>query len=238
MYQLIEKLIKKKAEIINSYLDMYESGKGGVFVYFNQNSFNNFYKNPPLIELTNEFMFYQEGIGLYILLKLFNKWEFERIDSTEIHENFISILIQKKNSVVFVGGDFNKEEFLLRCRKKKLLVEAVFNGFSDIENRDYLIKKIKICNSRYIFLGLGTPKQELLAFELKKYLPDRVFICVGNFMNFFLNYQRRAPKILRKLNLEWFFRFLLEPRRLFNRYIIGGPLFFFRILYLKFNPRQ
>lgn len=237
IYNLIDTLIKKESEIINIFLDVYKSDKGEIFAYFNQNSFNNFFKNNLLLKLVNECKIYQEGIGLYILFKLLNRWEFERIDSTAINEKFTNILIQGQNSIIFIGGNFDKYDFISRCDNKKLLIEDIFNGFSDLENKEYLIKKIKICNSRYILLGLGTPKQELLAFELKKYLPDRVFICVGNFMNFFLNYQKRAPKIIRKLNLEWLFRFFLEPVRLFRRYIIGVPLFFIRIFCLKFNLR-
>ncbi|MCS7054008.1 MAG: WecB/TagA/CpsF family glycosyltransferase [Ignavibacterium sp.] len=231
--EIINNSIKKENLILKKFEEVYHNRSSEVFCYFNQNSFNQIYSKPELLKAFKEFIIYQEGIGMYLLLKLFNQREFDRIDSTKILDCFIKYLITKGERIIFIGGDFEPAKFISDCNYKDLIVEIYLNGFFDLNNLDNLMHKLKTCKSRYIILGMGTPKQEIVAHKLKRELKEKTFICVGNFMNFFLGYQKRAPKFLRKLQLEWLFRFILEPKRLFKRYVLGIPLFFFRITKLK-----
>jgi N-acetylglucosaminyldiphosphoundecaprenol N-acetyl-beta-D-mannosaminyltransferase len=74
-----------------------------------------------------------------------------------------------------------------------------------------------------VLLCLGHPKQELLAKELKNYdwagsRPDWI-MCVGATIDFLTGEQKRAPKILQVIGLEWFFRLLTNPKKFFSRYL-------------------
>jgi N-acetylglucosaminyldiphosphoundecaprenol N-acetyl-beta-D-mannosaminyltransferase len=61
-----------------------------------------------------------------------------------------------------------------------------------------------------------------------------VIIAVGDGIKVFAGNKRRGPKILQKLGLEWFVRFIFEPKRLWKRYLFGIPLFIFRVIKFKF----
>jgi exopolysaccharide biosynthesis WecB/TagA/CpsF family protein len=238
IYNLINKLFVREDSIYSKFEEVYNFENKKVFTYFNQNSFNHFFNNSLYQKALQEFIVYQEGIGIFILLKSLGVKNFNRIDSTRVLENFINFLIKKNESIVFIGGNFEENELRRRCFEKNLQIELYINGFFDKNFINILAQKLKNIKSRYIVIGIGTPKQELLAYELKDCIGDKNFICVGNFMNFFLGYQPRAPKVVRTIQLEWFFRFLLEPRRLFKRYIIGIPLFFFRIILLRIKTNN
>lgn len=82
----------------------------------------------------------------------------------------------------------------------------------------------------FVFLGISCPKQQLLAFALIDRLrqqgrPVPVFLLIGGALDMYVGRTRRAPIWVQRLGAEWFFRFLLEPRRLFRRYFIEDVRF-------------
>jgi N-acetylglucosaminyldiphosphoundecaprenol N-acetyl-beta-D-mannosaminyltransferase len=77
----------------------------------------------------------------------------------------------------------------------------------------------------FVFVGISYPKQQLLAFALIDRLRRQgrrppVFLLIGGSFDMYVGRTRRAPAWLRRVGAEWFFRFLLEPRRLFRRYFV------------------
>jgi exopolysaccharide biosynthesis WecB/TagA/CpsF family protein len=80
---------------------------------------------------------------------------------------------------------------------------------------------------------MGVPKQELFAEQLIRTSNERVIICVGNFLEFYFGTKKRAPYFLQKIGFEWMFRLLSEPKRLWRRYLLGIPLFIYRVIKIK-----
>ncbi|WP_291836664.1 WecB/TagA/CpsF family glycosyltransferase [Limimaricola sp.] len=79
-----------------------------------------------------------------------------------------------------------------------------------------------------LLLCISFPKQEFFAQALKErgQLAGGIGLCVGASLDFLTGRQRRAPRGFRKLGLEWLFRLLSQPRRLWRRYLIQGPRIF------------
>lgn len=80
-----------------------------------------------------------------------------------------------------------------------------------------------------IVLGMGMPKQEKVAALIRGAGLPVVVVCGGAILDFLGGKVSRAPRWMRKLGLEWLYRLLLEPKRLFNRYVVGNPLFVLRL---------
>lgn len=81
--------------------------------------------------------------------------------------------------------------------------------------------------ARYVFLAVGSPQQELLAYRLQRCgSAVGIGFCVGASLDFLTGRQSRAPRVLRRLSLEWLYRLLTDPRRLWRRYLVDGPLIF------------
>ena len=76
-----------------------------------------------------------------------------------------------------------------------------------------------------VWLGISTPKQEMLAEELCKYLKTSYVIAVGAAFDFHTDRAKKAPKWIGSIGLEWLYRLLMEPRRLYKRYAVVVPLF-------------
>jgi exopolysaccharide biosynthesis WecB/TagA/CpsF family protein len=84
-----------------------------------------------------------------------------------------------------------------------------------------------------IILGMGMPKQEQVAAQLRKQLSNGcLIVCGGAIIDFLGGKVTRAPLWLRKSGVEWVYRLAVEPKRLFKRYVLGNPKFLARALLL------
>lgn len=90
-----------------------------------------------------------------------------------------------------------------------------------------------------IVLGMGMPRQEQVAAALRAELDfPCLIVCGGAIIDFLGGKTPRAPTWMRNLGVEWVFRLGMEPRRLFQRYVIGNPLFLTRALRLASLNRR
>ena len=84
-----------------------------------------------------------------------------------------------------------------------------------------------------IVLGMGMPRQEAVAAALRSQLTfPCLVVCGGAIIDFLAGRTPRAPVWMRRAGIEWLFRLAMEPRRLFQRYVIGNPVFLTRAIYL------
>ena len=90
-----------------------------------------------------------------------------------------------------------------------------------------------------IILGMGMPKQELVSMALKESIThDCVIVNGGAIIDFMAGKVERAPEAWRKLGMEWAYRLIKEPRRLFTRYIVGNTVFLARAINLKLKTQE
>ena len=82
-------------------------------------------------------------------------------------------------------------------------------------------------NPRFTFICVGSPQQEMIAAEAAA-LPGSggMAFCVGAALEFITERQRRAPKLAQRMGLEWAHRLVTNPRRLWRRYLVEGPVIF------------
>lgn len=102
-------------------------------------------------------------------------------------------------------------------------------GFEKKEEENQMIyEKINRSEANVVLVGVGCPKQEKWIFSHKGNMPDvRIWMALGATIDFEAGNVKRAPRFMQKLYLEWFYRFLMEPKRMFKRYFIDDMLFFY-----------
>jgi N-acetylglucosaminyldiphosphoundecaprenol N-acetyl-beta-D-mannosaminyltransferase len=87
-----------------------------------------------------------------------------------------------------------------------------------------MVKRINSSNAEIVFIGLGCPKQDIFAYKHKKNI-NAVQICVGAAFDFISGTKRMAPSWMQRNSLEWLFRLLQEPKRLWKRYFFNNTIF-------------
>jgi N-acetylglucosaminyldiphosphoundecaprenol N-acetyl-beta-D-mannosaminyltransferase len=92
------------------------------------------------------------------------------------------------------------------------------------EEEDRVVREINDSGARIVFVGLGTPKQEQWMVRHQDKL-DAVMLGVGAAFDFIAGEKRQAPSWMQRRGLEWLFRLVTEPRRLWRRYLYSNPRF-------------
>lgn len=85
--------------------------------------------------------------------------------------------------------------------------------------------RVRAANSQLLWIGLGTPKQDLVAEAFREREAAPVILCVGAAFDFLAGTKRRAPDWMQEAGLEWLHRLGSEPGRLGHRYLVGNPRF-------------
>jgi N-acetylglucosaminyldiphosphoundecaprenol N-acetyl-beta-D-mannosaminyltransferase len=93
-----------------------------------------------------------------------------------------------------------------------------------------LIEQIKQSGADIVWVGLSTPKQERWMSQHLGKLNAPVMIGVGAAFDFHAGLKKQAPAWMQKSGMEWFFRLVTEPRRLWKRYLQNNPLFVWNVL--------
>jgi exopolysaccharide biosynthesis WecB/TagA/CpsF family protein len=92
-------------------------------------------------------------------------------------------------------------------------------------------------NARFTFVAVGSPQQEMIAREARDHAgAGGIAMCIGAGLEFLTGEQRRAPKSMQKLGLEWAHRLATNPRRLWRRYLVEGVAIF--PIYLSWRKRS
>jgi len=93
-----------------------------------------------------------------------------------------------------------------------------------------VVERINAVQPDIVWVGMSTPKQERWMAEHVGRLSAPVLVGVGAAFDFHAGLKRQAPRWVQKRGLEWLFRLLMEPRRLWRRYFINNPWFLWLIL--------
>ncbi len=163
----------------------------------------------------------------------------ERIAGPDLMNEFILISNKKKYKNFFLGSTkevLNKmiENFNKKYNQLKIsgYYSPPFGEFSKKENNK-IITMINNSKTDILWVSFGCPKQEKWILDNLNHLHVPVSIGIGAAFDFHSELKKRAPKFIRKLKLEWFYRLLQEPKRLWKRYLFGGFSFLKIILKQK-----
>jgi N-acetylglucosaminyldiphosphoundecaprenol N-acetyl-beta-D-mannosaminyltransferase len=233
---IFNQLVLHPLDVKNKVNDSLERKESLLLTYFNQNCLNIYFTNPVYKRLIDsQFTIYQADIGIFFALKIFGKKSIKRIDATAMNRILLEELIKNKIPVAIVGGNFQDEFVKEMVIKRGMNLTAYCNGFFSEKETPEVINNLVHSACRVVMIGMGVPKQELLALELSESLSSPIIVCVGNFFEFYFKTKLRAPIFFRKIGLEWMFRLLTEPLRLWKRYLIGIPVFFYQVIKLKLS---
>lgn len=215
--------------------ELFSATKSALITYVNVHVLNEAYSSKQLKSILQASTFIINDSGGLALLSKLSKQSLRKHTLTDLKELFFSILEKKNKSIYFLG---NEESVLhkmidhLNQDYPKLKIAGYHHGFFEFysEENERIVKDIVTSNADIIMVGMGVPKQELWCELNKEQLNGKVLIVGGNCFGYWSGITKRAPKWVQKSYLEWFYRLLTEPKRMFNRYVIGNPLFILRYL--------
>ena len=230
---IFNKILKNQESVINLVNKSLHQKSNICLTYFNQHCFNIYFSDKSYRNLIDShFLCYLDGIGMYLALKLFGCKNVRKFNASDLNDIIFSDLIMRKIKVFIIGGTFSEELINKITRENGLIICGYQSGYFNETETYELIDKINKSKAQVIMIGMGVPKQEILAFKISNSVNVNLILCVGNFLEFYFGIKKRIPETFRNSGLEWTYRLLSEPGRLWKRYIIGIPLFILRIIKL------
>ncbi|AMS44124.1 UDP-N-acetyl-D-mannosaminuronic acid transferase [Aminobacter aminovorans] len=112
-------------------------------------------------------------------------------------------------------------------------IVVVHDGFFTSQEEPGIVAAIGSLRPDILLVAMGVPRQEMWIAQHMRPEHCTLPIAVGALLDFLSGSVPRAPAWVRRLRLEWLFRLLIEPGRLWRRYVVGNPLFLFRVLRQK-----
>ena len=126
----------------------------------------------------------------------------------------------------------------LRRWYPRLEVRGTHHGFFGLESphNERVLEHIAEHRPDILLVGMGTPQQELWVDRHFDRIEAHVVWSVGALFDYISGRMPRAPHWMADHGLEWIFRLVMEPRRMWRRYLIGNPAFLYRVMQERKRP--
>ena len=156
-----------------------------------------------------------DGIAIVKGAKHFKIEVKERITGCDTAIKLLELANQKKKTIYLFGAKEEVVERLVEVIKKnysKIKILGFSNGY--VEDKDKVFSEIVKLEPDICLVALGIPMQEKLIMKYISKVKKGIYMGVGGTFDVLSGYKKRAPKIFIKLNLEWLYRIVTEPKRL------------------------
>ncbi|MBE6405015.1 MAG: WecB/TagA/CpsF family glycosyltransferase [Lentisphaerae bacterium] len=216
--------------------NLVQTGKAHHVAFINAHCLNIAYKDAAYKQVLKECSaVFSDGIGAKIGAKVLGYQVEENVNGTDM----FPLLAQMPFRIYLFGGSPAVAKAALeKARARVINGKAEFigsaDGFFQEKKEEELFAELTELKPDLLLVAMGVPKQEMWIHEHLQDLPGCTAIGVGGLLDFVSERIPRAPQWMRKSGLEWCFRLYCEPIRLFKRYIIGNPLFIWRVFQSKF----
>jgi N-acetylglucosaminyldiphosphoundecaprenol N-acetyl-beta-D-mannosaminyltransferase len=179
-----------------------------------------------------------DGVGVTMMAKFAGVEIGPRITGSDYFFSIMKMLEAKQNGRVFFFGSSQKVLDLISARLAKdypsiALCGAIsppFGDWSEAENNQF-IQQINSAKPDVLWVGMTAPKQEKWAQVNSATLQVPVIGSVGAVFDFFAGTYPRAPQWMVNCGIEWLYRFIKEPKRMWRRAFVSNPRFVFLVLW-------
>ncbi|MGF6172722.1 WecB/TagA/CpsF family glycosyltransferase [Ensifer sp. 4252] len=221
--------------------DAVSRGSGQVSLAFlNANNANLMLKDTEYRDVLRRQIVFPDGHGVDIASYLFHGRMFPaNLNGTDFVPALLTYL-ERPVRVAMIGARPDvlaraAENFRRHAPWHEFL--PVSDGFFDRNRSREILADVRALRADILLVAMGSPMQEKWVDTYVGPQDARLVITVGALFDFVAQEFPRAPKLLRKLRLEWFYRLALEPKRMWRRYVLGNPLFLLHVFLHKLTGR-
>ena len=213
--------------------DFINGDEGKTVFYVNPDCLNKIFKDRDYFQILQQAdLVLPDGIGLTIAGNMLQTPLKENVNGTDMLPFLCEMAAQEGCSLFLLGGRPGIADSMAEQLREKYGVEVAgtAHGYFDRETENERIcEQINQSGAEILLVAFGAPLQEKWISENKARLRARVLMGVGGLFDFYSGRTRRAPRWLREIGLEWLYRMVQEPGRMWRRYVVGNPLFLYRV---------
>jgi N-acetylglucosaminyldiphosphoundecaprenol N-acetyl-beta-D-mannosaminyltransferase len=210
--------------------------------YLNAHTVNVYFSDPEyarIIDRAN--IVYADGQAVVWASRFLGDPLPERVSAADFFVSFCQRCADEGLSLFLLGsrpGVAEGAQRKLQDRVKGLRIVGTQHGHFQRADNAAVVERIRAARPDVLIIGMGVPRQEKWTAENLERLGVPVGWCVGALFEYVSGTRRHAPHWMRRAGLEWLFRLVQEPGRLWQRYLIGNLQFVIRVLRHKIAPKK
>lgn len=210
------------------------------FSYANTHVLNMAHQDTAFRDTLNRMdLIYADGIGAVIAGRILNGCRLRKMTGADWIHPLAAAMAEQTLRIFILGGKpgvAEKAAAALLQQYPGLQIAGTADGYFIDQSEAAVIRAVQETRPDALFVGMGSPRQEewLLAYQAA--LPVRVVWAVGALFDYLAGEEKRAPRWVLSANLEWLWRLLMNPGGKWQRYLVGNPVFLWRVVRQKFVP--
>lgn len=180
-----------------------------------------------------------DGQAVVWASKILKKPLKERVAGIDLMKNLVTLAAEKNYKIYLFGA---KEEVVKTVAEQysekygKSILAGYRNGYFKREDEEQIAQDIAASGAQMLFVAISSPIKENFLFKYKEILKDvNLIMGVGGSFDVEAGITKRAPEWMQNAGLEWFYRFLQEPKRMWKRYLVGNTKFISLVIQEKFR---
>lgn len=177
---------------------------------------------------------FADGTGLRKAGKKLGHPIVDNVNGTDLFPLICSECKNKNKKIFLLGGKPGVAQKSATW-SEEYVDGTIIAGFSDgfFDDANTIIKEINDSKADLLLVGMGVPRQELWLHEHLSQIKVPVVMGVGGLFDYYSGTIPRSPLWMRSIGIEWVWRLLMEPKRMWKRYIIGNIAFLIRVEKMK-----
>ncbi|MBI2619122.1 MAG: WecB/TagA/CpsF family glycosyltransferase [Ignavibacteriales bacterium] len=226
--------LTRKEALIGVVDSLLRSGRKGWICYANVHTLNLALSYPWLRRFYRSALLnYCDGMGVKLGGRLLGIQIPERLTLPDFFDDLCRNAEERGYRLFFLGSSQESLKScvqLLKSKFPRLLISGYHHGYFDHSDGIDVIAAIRRAKPHLLFVGMGVPAQEKWVLRNFSSLDASLIWMCGGVFELLCGARSRAPRWMTQYGLEWLYRLLQEPRRLWKRYLIGNPFFACRLM--------
>ncbi len=213
--QLINENIKNNSQLVQSGVNA-----ASIVELKNSTDLEIAYNNADLINI--------DGMSMVWALRFLGFKVPERVACPDLAMDIME-LAEKNNYSLFLFGasedNLGSAVQNINLKHPKLRISGFRNGYFQKQDEESIVQMINNAGSDILFLGMPSPLKEFFVEKYRKQLKVKYILGVGGFFDILSGSIKRAPLWMQNIGMEWSYRLIKEPGRLWHRYLFGNLMF-------------
>lgn len=208
----------------------------------NADKINALQNNARLRKIVNECkVINADGASVVWASKVLNKPLKERVAGIDLMCELLRLAEKREYSIYLLGARqevVEKTKEAIQAKHPRLKIAGIRNGYFPEKEWQEIGRDIIQKHPQIVFVGITSPLKEYLVEFLQNMNVNCVFMGVGGSFDVLSGRIPRAPKWVQNIGMEWLFRVIQEPGRLWKRYFFGNMQFILRVYTEKYRRRE
>lgn len=226
---------ERRSEAVQRLLDIVARKERARVAFVNPGCVNIAMKDEAYKAILNDFeIVFPDGIGIKIACRYLDQEMRDNLNGTDLFPAICDRIKEMDVSIFLLGAREGVCEAMIKNIEKDhpgVKIAGFRHGYiKDKDEETEVINMINRSGAQMLFVAMGVPGQERFIKRVFEQLEVNVALGVGGLFDFVSGRIARAPLWMREIGMEWLYRLILEPRRLWRRYVIGNIVFLWHMV--------